>query len=167
MATISRMLRAFPIALGVVALPIDAQIFKCVDGESTTYQSMPCVSAQVEIRLAISQPSRAAAENVSALQSGPGSVASSPSPPRRGTPWPWRRTLTLGMSDDEVLNLPGWGIPTRIIRARTLRQWREEWIYARTPAEERHLQFVNATLVDIADRPPVEIVASLTSSSRQ
>ena len=85
----------------------------------------------------------------------------------RSTTWPWRRTLTLGMSDDEVLNLPGWGIPTRIIRARLAREWREEWIYARTPSEERHLQFANATLIDIVDRPPVETVASLASSSQQ
>jgi hypothetical protein len=71
------------------------------------------------------------------------------------------------MSDDVELNLPGWGIPTRIIRARMPREWREEWIYARPMAEERRLQFVNATLVDIVDRPPTELVASLASSSRQ
>src|SRR4030095_5751950 len=107
--------------------------------------------------LAIAQASRAETEPVATLPRAPASAA--PSPPGRSTAWPWRRTLTLGMSDDEVLNLPGWGIPTRSIRARMPREWREEWVYARSSADERRLQFVNATLVDIVDRPPIEVVA--------
>ena len=69
------------------------------------------------------------------------------------------------MSDDEVLNLSAWGIPTRITRTRTAREWREEWVYARTPREERRLRFANATLVDIVDGPPTEMIASLADSS--
>jgi hypothetical protein len=45
---------------------------------------------------------------------------------------------------------------------------REEWIYTRSPAGERRLQFVNAILVDIVDKEqPAEMVASLASSLRQ
>jgi hypothetical protein len=79
------------------------------------------------------------------------------------TSGPWRRTtLTLGMSDDEVLNLPGWGRPTRISRARAPRAWNEEWVYGQSTTGTRHLLFVNARLVDIVDKPPVEQVARLT-----
>ena len=160
MVAISRMLHIVPLLVGITALPVGAQgVFKCVDGEATAYQSAPCASGQVQLRLAIAQPTRAEMEPVSATARAPSSVPSSA--PVRSNTWPWRRTLTLGMSDDEVLNLPGWGIPTRIIRARVPRQWREEWIYTRSPTEERRLQFVNATLVDIVDSPlPPEMVAS-------
>ncbi|MET0918540.1 MAG: hypothetical protein ABWY07_09000 [Burkholderiales bacterium] len=71
------------------------------------------------------------------------------------------------MSDDEVLNLAGWGIPSRIVRTRAAREWREEWIYSRSTSGEHRLQFVNATLVDISDKPPVELVARLASASPQ
>lgn len=82
-------------------------------------------------------------------------------PPRATVPWR-RTTLTLGMSDDEVLNIPGWGRPARITRARAPRAWREEWVYGQSATGTRHLLFVNARLVDIVDRPPVEQVARLT-----
>jgi len=53
----------------------------------------------------------------------------------------------VGMSDDEVLNLAGWGVPQQIVRTKAAREWREEWTYA-TAAGERRLYFVNATLVE-------------------
>lgn len=66
----------------------------------------------------------------------------------------------LGMSDDEVLNLPGWGVPQHIIRTKALREWREEWTYIPTPSGERRLYFINATLVDAAiDAPPAPQLA--------
>jgi hypothetical protein len=55
--------------------------------------------------------------------------------------------LTLGMSDDEVLNLAGWGVPKHIARTKAARGWREEWTYP-TSTGERRLYFVNAKLVD-------------------
>jgi hypothetical protein len=83
--------------------------------------------------------------------------------PLRTVAGPWRRTtLTLGMSDDEVLNLPGWGRPNRITRARMPRTWHEEWTYGPSAAGERRLHFANARLVDIVDKPPPDQVAQLT-----
>jgi len=68
----------------------------------------------------------------------------------------------VGMSDDEVLNLPGWGVPNRITRERKPREWREEWSYGSPVNGERRLHFVNATLVDIVDAPSSQQVASVT-----
>jgi len=169
------MFRVIPAVLSLVVMPLGAQaqgIFKCVDGELTAYQSMPCSNGEVEMRLAIAQtnraePKRPEPDSVSGFTHAPSSAAPNPSSQGRSTTWPWRRTLTLGMSDDEVLNLSGWGIPTRITRTRTAREWREEWIYARTPGEERRLRFANATLVDIVDGTPIEVIASLADPSRK
>jgi len=169
------MLCVFPAVLSLVVMPLGAQaqgIFKCVDGELVAYQSMPCSNGQAEMRLAIAQtnraePNRPQAGSASGFSHAPLSVAPNSGSQGRSTTWPWRRTLTLGMSDDEVLNLSGWGIPTRITRTRTAREWREEWIYARTPGEERRLRFANATLVDIVDATPIEVIASLADPSRK
>ena len=169
------MLCVFPAVLSLVVMPLGAQaqgIFKCVDGELVAYQSMPCSNGQAEMRLAIAQtnraePNRPQAGSASGFSHAPLSVAPNSGSQGRSTTWPWRRTLTLGMSDDEVLNLSGWGIPTRITRTRTAREWREEWIYARTPGEERRLRFANATLVDIVDGTPIEVIASLADPSRK
>lgn len=66
------------------------------------------------------------------------------------------------MSDDEVLNLPGWGIPERITRARMPHEWQEEWIYGSSIAGERHLYFVNTVLVDAIDKASADRLARLT-----
>jgi hypothetical protein len=133
-----------------VALGVDEAsatgIYKCVDGGATAYQSLPCAPGASEIRL--SPPASA----VPALLSpAPRADAASPYPRRPG---PWKhRTLTLGMSDDEVLNLPGWGRPSRITRVRLPREWREEWIYDGGLLAEQRLYFANAKLVDVVVMP--------------
>ena len=78
-------------------------------------------------------------------------------PARRSArkPGPWgHKALTLGMSDDEVLNMPGWGRPSRITRVRVPREWREEWIYDQSLLAEQRLYFANAKLVDIVVMTP-------------
>jgi len=61
---------------------------------------------------------------------------------------PWRNgAICIGMTDDEVLNLPGWGRPASINRTRAAREWREEWFYdASRAAGARQLFFVNGKL---------------------
>lgn len=121
-------------------------IYKCVDDGGTAYQSLPCAPGASEIRMAQPAPR------------GPAMLSPAPRPdaasryPRRPGPWK-HRTLTLGMSDDEVLNLPGWGRPSRITRVRLPREWREEWIYDGGLLAEQRLYFANAKLVDIVVTP--------------
>src|SRR3977135_896695 len=92
-------------AVTLAATPfVSAQdIYKCVEGNATAYQSMPCPNGQVEMRMNTVAQARSDVQRPAPLNST--------RPPPRSNVWPWRRTLTLGMSDDEVLNLPGWGIP--------------------------------------------------------
>ena len=121
------------------------EIYKCVDDGGTAYQSVPCAAGASEIRLARSPLAGAI-------------LAPTPRPeaarryPRKPGPWK-HRVLTLGMSDDEVLNLPGWGRPTRITRVRLPREWREEWIYDSGLLAEQRLYFANTKLVDIVAVP--------------
>jgi len=75
----------------------------------------------------------------SPLQAGSRSVL-----PAAGTP------ISVGMSDLEVLNLRGWGRPTRITRSKSNGVWREEWLYAgRGDGPSQLLQFSNARLAAI------------------
>jgi hypothetical protein len=64
--------------------------------------------------------------------------------------------LLIGMTDTQVLNLPSWGRPARIIRSKAGHVWREQWIYRdRGTSDERtFLYFENARLVDQEDAPP-------------
>jgi hypothetical protein len=129
-------------------------IYKCTAGESVAYQSAPCAAGHAEVKLFVGPRLPRAAE--------PAAHAATPmeqATPRR--PGPWRnRTLVLGMSDDEVLNMPAWGRPARIVRTRLARGWQEVWTYDRPAAEERELRFVNARLADITQTPAQ--VAQLT-----
>jgi hypothetical protein len=63
------------------------------------------------------------------------------------------------MTDDEVLNLPGWGRPARIVRTHEPRRWHEEWTYD----ARRHLHFVNGTLVGADTEDAEASAAPLTS----
>jgi hypothetical protein len=66
------------------------------------------------------------------------------------------------MTDDEVLNLPGWGRPAKIVRTRAPREWREQWFYDTRFASPRQLFFVNGTLATVerefAETPAGQIV---------
>lgn len=154
-----------PLVLAALANAAGAQvIFKCIEGDTTAYQSTACANGAVESRLMVAQRARADAPALVVRPQVARTQASS-SERSDGTwrvGWPRRRTLALGMTDDEVLNLPGWGIPTRIVRARTLREWREEWVYARQGSGERRLRFVNTKLVE-ADHSPGEQLARMSA----
>ena len=150
------------LAPSAFAQPTTQSIFKCVDGGSTAYQSTPCASGQTEARVMTigradpEQPSSAAP--ISRADAGLATVQT------RGKVWPPRRTLMLGMSDDEVLNLPGWGVPKHITRSKASRAWQEEWTYS-TGSGERKLYFVNATLVNaVLDAEAVQQIASNRSA---
>jgi hypothetical protein len=116
-------------------------IYKCVARGMTSYQSMPCGSDQAEVRVARfagvpqAEPSVAPAAAGTRTQAGP---------------WP-RRPIALGMTDDEVLNMPEWGRPARIARTRLARGWQEVWSYRDAWGAERQLYFTNARLADIVD----------------
>jgi hypothetical protein len=56
------------------------------------------------------------------------------------------------MTDDEVLNLPGWGRPSRIDRSREQGIWHEDWTYDDGLAR-RYAHFVNARLVSLETAP--------------
>jgi hypothetical protein len=129
-------------------------IFKCVGDGATAYQSTPCANGQVETQMTAGAPP----PRLEAQTAEP-----SPAQQTLRVPGPWRRTsLTLGMSDDEVLNLPGWGRPSRITRVKIARAWHEEWTYGQTETGARHLHFANARLVDIVDKSPLDQVARST-----
>jgi len=121
-------------------------IFKCVSAAGETgYQSTPCAVGSFETRIA-SAAGRADLA-VSTTRTAPGRAAAR-------KPGPWKHTaLALGMSDDEVLNMAGWGCPGRITRNRLPREWREEWVYGVDTPAERRLYFSNGTLVEFGDRP--------------
>ena len=83
--------------------------------------------------------------------------------PRQAPRLPWRQaTICIGMTDDEVLNLPGWGRPAKIVRTRAPREWREQWFYETRFAAPRQLFFVNGTLATVekefAETPTGQIV---------
>jgi hypothetical protein len=134
-----------------------AEIFKCVGAGVTAYQSMPCAQGAAETRL---PPTGGPSPRVVETQAPALPAPPTREPLRRAGPWN-HTTLTLGMSDDEVLNLPGWGRPSRIIRVKAPHEWREEWVYGPATAGERHLHFANAKLVDINVTPPADRLAQL------
>jgi hypothetical protein len=127
-------------------------IFKCVDGATTAYQSMPCTGSQTEVPVMTIARADPQLNAQSVPVPSAKDAAAIPTAQSRGKMWPPRQTLMLGMSDDEVLNLAGWGVPKRITRSKATREWREEWIYPASSGERR-LYFVNATLVDAVVDP--------------
>jgi len=125
---------AFPLAC-------EADIYKCTNADAIVYQDSPCAEGRSQTRVAVATQSvRLDVNGASPLLSG-----------REARPIlpVGRTTLSLGMSDDEVLNLPSWGRPKKITRNKANRVWHEQWVYV-SPAEgEKHLLFANGKLTAI------------------
>jgi len=89
-------------------------IYKCTARNAVTYQSMPCGSDAAALRVA---RFGGAAD---AVVPPPAADAPMAAGRVKGGPWP-KRAIALGMTDDEVLNMPAWGRPARIVRTRLAR----------------------------------------------
>jgi hypothetical protein len=145
-------------AILVVAVGGNAEeIHKCVGENGITYQGLPCAGHET--------PATDAAQATRSMDmnEAPECGARPLSPARL----PWRQaTICIGMSDDEVLNLPGWGRPAKIVRMREPRRWREDWIYDTGPAGSRLLHFVNGKLAALESEPAAtqNSVATLVSN---
>ena len=134
------------------------EIHKCVTPDGIAYQSSPCGAGEAATTIA------AKAAEAPRLRPAP-ECGARPSM----TSWvPGRRTpLCVGMTDDEVLNLPGWGRPAKIVRTRELGAWEERWTYAARDAGSRQLQFVNGRLADVEAEPFGTGLGSIASLSSQ
>jgi hypothetical protein len=142
--------RIFLACLAVVAADAVAGggIYKCVDAGSTSYQSTPCARGQDATPMSIAS---LAAE---APRRGMTTSAATSAQPRKRGPWT-RADDEIGISDDEVLNMPNWGRPAQISRTRGPRGWEEVWRYGNGYGGGRELRFVNARLADIVETPAV------------
>ena len=137
-----------------------ADIYKCVDSYGIIYQSRPCAADQVQTLISASKSTPPAAPALA--QSTPAPVQSAPVFPYRRDVAFHRTTLEVGMSDDEVLNLPGYGVPKRIERFRNGRVYREEWIYELHAGGARRLHFANAKLTGMELEQPADQIVSLS-----
>jgi hypothetical protein len=134
-----------------------AEIHKCANRGAIAYQTSPCGDEQTEVAVLTTRDARAPAESGTSL-------AARDEPSRsvervdtaggpRGARWrPFARmAIAVGMTDDEVLNTPNGGVPTKISRLREGHVWRERWTYAARDGTLRELEFVNGTLASIVD----------------
>lgn len=137
-------------------------IHKCVTNDGTVYQGMPCAGAEAPLSIAVAPTVYAlVARDVPTAPD----CANAGGPPARP---PWRHgAICIGMSDDEVLNLAGWGRPTRIVRNRTAGGWQEEWTYETRAAHAATLRFLNARLANLETQPPPTLVASAALAQQQ
>jgi len=139
--------RALIAFLAVVSLDAAAGgIYKCVERGATTYQSTPCAHGQAETPIAIANA------GVQTTPAQPTAVPVAVTATRKRGPWV-RTVVEIGISDDEVLNMPGWGRPAQISRSRVGRGWEEVWRYGNAYGGQRELRFVNARLADIVETP--------------
>ncbi len=119
-----------------------ADVYRCASSQGVVYQAAPCAPGQAGTLLQESAP------------------PPMPPTPRQAAPSSRevafsRTAVALGMSDDEALNLPGWGVPSRIERSREGRVYREEWTYVLPGGGSRRLSFANAKLTAMAIDPPM------------
>ena len=149
------------LCIGLSTTASASDVYKCVSGTGVAYQKAPCSEGQLEasvLRLPdyADPPQRdgamapTASPDPAAPPSDAASVRQTAAAPttvaRRG--FPFRTTIGLGMTDDQALNTPHWGPPSRITRARERRGWHEAWVYVRGDGV-RKLSFTNGTLTGI------------------
>ncbi|HEV2007380.1 MAG TPA: hypothetical protein VGQ88_01515, partial [Burkholderiales bacterium] len=131
---------AFPLAC-------QAEIYKCVIADSIVYQDSPCTEGRNQMRVAYLNNSSARSESVRLDQNSASQFLSGHE--ARPILPSGRTTLSIGMSDDEVLNLPAWGRPKKITRNKANRVWHEQWAYVSPVEGEKYLHFTNGKLTAI------------------
>jgi len=128
----------------VCSLAANAQaIHKCLAPEGTVYQSAPCGSGASDILIASAGSSEIPSTSRAAE---PPSRRAASSGTRRVF---WRTSIAIGMSDDEVLNLPSWGRPSAITRSKSNRIWHEDWLYRWRIGGTSRLSFANGRLTAV------------------
>jgi hypothetical protein len=160
------------ISIGLLglALPVaaSAQIHKCTTPEAVVYRDTPCAEGHRETLINTKAATHVQTVAVNAKASVRADQGAYTSAPYDGaTPLPLPGTLiSVGMSDLEVLNLRGWGRPSKITRSKMNGVWREQWVYGKPSDAQRHLlQFVNARLAAIdteASEPAPQPLIQLT-----
>jgi len=160
-----------PLAFALAPLCDAQDIHKCFHGDEITYQSVPCAPGQVDAGLlrlpGYADPAqRDGATSPSAdttfgapadtSQSFPGSAA-----PDTQDAFPFRASIALGMTDDQVLNIPNWGRPTRIVRSGHRQGFQEVWTYDRGGVR-RQLAFVAGKLAAIEAAGQRYLTASIS-----
>jgi hypothetical protein len=135
-------------------------IHKCLAPEGIAYQSVPCASGDGDVVIASlggprAEPARAESPAAAPARREPGASS------KRVF---WRTSIAVGMSDDEVLNLPAWGRPSAISRSKSNRVWYEEWVYRWRMGGTSRLSFANGRLmaVETAAAEPAETQVSVT-----
>jgi hypothetical protein len=140
------------LAIGSIVLPLSAHadIYRCIVHHTVTYQDTPCANAdESEMIIASIKTDRIDAERQpSSRIPAPDVAPEAPAdlPVNIANPPP---DLMLGMFDTQVLNLRGWGRPTKITRSKAKGAWREEWTYVSPVSGERQLQFANGRLTGV------------------
>lgn len=127
-----------------VACPFAAYaqpIHKCMTPDGTAYQSAPCADAASDVVIIASADG--------ARASRPVELAPRSAPEPRTRRLFWRTSIAIGMSDDEVLNLPSWGRPSAITRSKSNRVWHEEWLYRWRIGGASRLSFANGRLTAV------------------
>lgn len=127
----------------VFPLACHAEIYKCVNGDSVVYQDSPCAEGRNQ------KPLAAASTTTSVRLNENGAIPLLSGQEARPILPSGRMTLSVGMSDDEVLNLPNWGRPKKITRNKANRVWHEQWVYVSPTEGEKHLRFANGKLTAI------------------
>jgi hypothetical protein len=125
----------------------DKTIYRCADAEGIGYRDTPCATQQEQTLITSTRKASWQTESAKEIQPTDARLALTPFSATR---------LFIGMTDTQVLNLPTWGRPARILRSKAGHVWREQWIYKdRSTGDERgFLYFENARLVDQEDAPP-------------
>jgi hypothetical protein len=139
-----------------IACPLAAHaqaIHKCLAPDGVAYQSTPCASGSGDVVIASLGSVRA--------ESAPRAEAPAAAPAKREQGANskrvfWRTSIAIGMSDDEVLNLPAWGRPSAITRSKANRVWYEEWIYRWRMGGISRLSFANGRLTGVETAAAVE-----------
>ena len=144
-----------------VAAPCNAEeIHKCMSENGVTYQGLPCDGREApptSVMTDAAQPPRTADASA---------IPECDARPRSPARLPWRQaTICIGMTDDEVLNLPGWGRPAKIVRTREPRRWHEEWTYGASATGQRLLHFVNGKLAGLETAAAAAATATATATA--
>lgn len=141
-------MRTIILAAAIIAAPIaQAEIYKCVVDDKTTFSQVPCASDAVAVEPQYAVPPPGAALDQARINQQIQKLAHQHDLRQLREKQIAEGKVGIGMTPEEVTR--SWGSPTKVNRSVYASGVKEQWVYRRSGSDAQYVYFQDGVVVAI------------------